>query len=237
MEEMLEPLLAALEQRCEAMTSLLLTLHLDDRSQRSARLRPATPTLDRLQILELLRLRLEATALPAGVTEIVMEVRGVRPDIRQGELFHSASVRDLDAADRALARLRTRFGDGAVLRARLRRGHLPEARFTWEPMDAVRPANPSRVRLRPLVRRFFPKPVRLPYSGPTDADAGLPGRETQSDGSASTMESLGPYIISGGWWGSGQHREYHFVRTGEGAWLWIYHDRKRHGWFLHGKVE
>ena len=237
MEEMLEPLLAALEQRREAMTSLLLTLRLDDRSQRSATLRPATPTLDRLQILELLRLRLEATAMPAGVTEIVMEVRGARPEIRQGELFHGVSGRDHDAAGRALARIRARFGDEAVLRARLRRGHLPEARFILEPMEAVRPASPSRVRLRPLVRRFFPKPVRLPYSGPTEAEAGPPGRETQGDGSASTIESLGSYIISGGWWGSGQHREYHFVRTAEGSWLWIYYDRKRHGWFLHGKVE
>ena len=249
MEELLEPLLDSLDQRHEVMTSLLLHLRLDDKSQRSETLRPARPTLDRAQILDLLRLRMEATALPAGVTEIVMEVRGASPDIRQGELFHGASARDHDAANRALARLRARFGDGALLRARSRPGHLPEARFTWEPMEAVPPPRPRRVRLRPLVRRFFPKPVRLLYTEMPAGDSEPKVHELQfkdpqvadsrADDTSLIRESAGPYIISGGWWGSGAevHREYRFVRTGEGPWLWIYYDRKRRGWFLHGKVE
>ena len=242
MEELLEPLLDSLDQRHEVMTALLLHLRLDDKSEKAETLRPARPTLDRAQILELLRLRMEATELPAGVTEIVMEVRGTSPDVRQGELFRGAS-RDHDAANRALARLRARFGDGALLRARPRPGHLPEARFTWEPMEAVPPPRPRRVRLRPLVRRFFPKPVRLLYMEmPGDAEPRIPEprfADSRADGTSLIRESAGPYIISGGWWGSGAevHREYRFVRTGEGPWLWIYYDRKRQGWFLHGKVE
>ena len=199
--------------------------------------------------LDLLRLRMEAAALTAGVTEIVMEVWGVSPDIRQGELFHGASARDHDAANRALARLRARFGDDALLRARSRPGHLPEARFTWEPMEAVPPPRPRRVLLRPLVRRFFPKPVRLLYTEVPAGDSEPKVHELQfkdpqvadsrADDTSLIRESAGPYIISGGWWGSGAevHREYRFVRTGEGPWLWIYYDRKRRGWFLHGKVE
>ena len=249
MEELLEPLLDSLDQRHEVMTSLLLHLRLDDKSDRTETLRPARPTLDRAQILDLLRLRMEATALTAGVTEIVMEVRSASPDIRQGELFHGASARDHDAANRALARLRARFGDGALLRARPRSGHLPEARFTWEPMEAVPPPRPRRVRLRPLVRRFFPKPVRLLYTEMPAGDSEPKVHELQfkdpqvadsrADDTFLIRESAGPYIISGGWWGSGAevHREYRFVRTGEGPWLWIYYDRKRRGWFLHGKVE
>lgn len=257
MEGLLDPLLGALEQRHEMMTALLLHLRLDDRSERAETLRPARATLDRTQILDLLRLRLEAMALTAGVTEIVMESLGTSPDVRQGELFHGASARDHDAANRALARLRARFGDGALLRARPRAGHLPEARFTWEPMESVPPPRPRRVRLRPLVRRFFPKPVRLSQqsvSGPPaadtepvvsdacsgDAQAGIDRIEDpRTNGGFLTRESAGPYIVSGGWWGSGAgvHREYHFVRAGEGPWLWIYYDRKRQGWFLHGKVE
>jgi len=101
-EDLLEPLLGALEQRHEVLTVLLLRLRLDDRSERAEALRPARPTLDRTQILELLRLRLEATALTAGVTEIGMELLGTSPDVRQGELFHGASTRDHDAANRAL---------------------------------------------------------------------------------------------------------------------------------------
>ncbi len=244
MEEMLEPLLDSLEQRHEMMTTLVLHLRLDDGSEKAETLRPARPTLDGAQVLDLLRLRMEATALTAGVTEIVMEVRGTSPDVRQGELFRDASVHDHDAANRALARLRARFGDGAILRARPQAGHLPEARFTWEPMETAPPPRPRRVRLRPLVRRFFPKPVRLRDPGPPAAgtepgvlDLQVAGARTEDD--FFTRESSGPYIISGGWWGSGAevHREYHFVRTGEGPWLWIYYDRKRQSWFLHGKVE
>ena len=159
-------------------------------------------------------------------------------------------------------------------------------------MEAVPPPRPRRVRLRPLVRRFFPKPVRLLYTEmPGDAEPRVlepqfvdkgaqdflssarrdeeqwpsatgegatrpttrrTGRsvhelqfqdpqvaEARAGDTFLTRESAGPYIISGGWWGSGAevHREYRFVRTGEGPWLWIYYDRKRRGWFLHGKVE
>ena len=250
MEDLLEPLFAVLEQRHEVMTALLLHLRLDDRSERAEALRPARPTLDRTQILDLLRLRLEATALTAGVTEIVMELLGTSPDVRQGELFRGGSARDHDAANRALARLRAQFGDGALQRARPRAGHLPEARFTWEPMEAVPPPRPRRVRLRPLVRRFFPKPVRLPHQAVSrlrlDAEmaaipafAGMTERDARVDDGLLTRESAGPYIVSGGWWGAGAgvHREYHFVRDGEGPWLWVYYDPRRHGWFLHGKVE
>ncbi len=229
MEALLAPLLETLDGRRDAMTALRLTLRLDDGSRKTALLRPARPTLDRAEILDLLRIRMEATSLPGGVTEIAMEARGARPDIRQGALFDGASARDRDAANRALARLRARFGDGALLRARPRPGHLPEARFAWEPIEEAPPPRPRRVRLRPLVRRFFPEPVRLSHAG---GEMGEP-----RTGGVPAEESFGPYIVSGGWWDAGEHREYHFVRSGEGPWLWVYHDRKRRGWFLHGKVE
>ena len=108
-------------------------------------------------------------------------------------------------------------------------------------MESVPPPRPRRVRLRPLVRRFFPKPVRLPHQ-PVVADArtGIDRiDDPRTGGGFLTRESAGPYIISGGWWGSGAgaHREYHFVRDGEGPWLWVYYDSRRQGWFLHGKVE
>ena len=77
-----------------------------------------------------------------------------------------------------------------------------------------------------------PKVHELQFKDPQVADS-------RADDTSLIRESAGPYIISGGWWGSGAevHREYRFVRTGEGPWLWIYYDRKRRGWFLHGKVE
>jgi protein ImuB len=50
-------------------------------------------------------------------------------------------------------------------------------------------------------------------------------------------ETIGPYVVSGGWWAREVHREYYFVRTESGRWLWIYHDRRRQCWFLQGEVE
>ena len=47
----------------------------------------------------------------------------------------------------------------------------------------------------------------------------------------------GPFTISGGWWLRLQHRDYYFVETRRGDLLWVYHDRTRRRWFLHGTVE
>jgi protein ImuB len=43
--------------------------------------------------------------------------------------------------------------------------------------------------------------------------------------------------VSGGWWRTPVLREYYFARTRDDAWNWIYYDRHRRAWFLHGEVE
>ena len=45
------------------------------------------------------------------------------------------------------------------------------------------------------------------------------------------------YIVSGGWWQREVQREYYYVRTANGRTLWMYYDRHRMGWYLHGEVE
>jgi protein ImuB len=47
----------------------------------------------------------------------------------------------------------------------------------------------------------------------------------------------GPYVVAGGWWNRPVHREYHFAETRKGDLLWVYYDRMRRRWFLHGRVE
>lgn len=235
-EDLLSPLLHSLNKRNERMKSLILHLLLDDKSQRTETLHPASPTLNAPQILNLLQLRMAATEITAGVIEIRMELQGASPDFQQRELFQGESGRDYEAANRALARVRAQFGNEALLRARPRAGHLPEGRFTWEPIETLSPAKPRKVLLRPLVRRFFQKPI------PLEPRKGLSRKGVRNLKSkvpdTFSAEDLGAYIVSGGWWGSqGVHREYHFVRSGAGHWLWVYYDRKRKGWFLHGEVE
>src|SRR5262245_22986763 len=72
-------------------------------------IRPAVPTLDSSQILDLVRLRLESMQFSAGVAEIVLEAEACAATVEQLRLFSERPARDLDAANRALARLRAEF--------------------------------------------------------------------------------------------------------------------------------
>jgi protein ImuB len=136
-KRLLHPLLATLAARGEVLAGLTLRLLLDGRGWRDERVCPAAPTLDAVQVLDLVRLRLEAAALPAGVVEIELTASGVPATPEQLRLFAERPRRDLDAANRSLARVRATFGDGAVVRVRLTDGHLPEASFRWEPLKRV----------------------------------------------------------------------------------------------------
>jgi protein ImuB len=205
-------------------------------------IRPAVPTLEPAQILDLVRLRLESLKLSAGVVEIELNAEACAATAEQLRLFVEGPTRDLDAANRALARLRAEFGDEAVVRAKLTDGHLPEARFTWEPLSRVKlpraDLNDLNVLNRPsvkvLVRRIMAKPVIL-SSGP---------RQTHEDGwlllgpKYGTVDKLtGPYVFSGGWWNREIQREYYFAETRRGDILWLFYDRIRRRWFLQGSVE
>jgi protein ImuB len=231
---LLHPILARLAARREAVAEIELRIDLDHRPPLRARIRPAAPTLDVRQLVELVRLRLEATELGAGAVGMGVEALAVEADPEQLRLFAERGKRDLDAANRALARLRAEFGDAAVVRARLTEGHLPEAQFAWEPLE--RAAFPSSARAgslpMALVRRIRARPTPLgtrPAGGPQGihlgglADAPVSGAD-------------GPYVISGGWWHREVHREYYFAKTKNGRILWVYFDRRRRRWFLHGEV-
>lgn len=200
---------------------------------RTERLCPARPTLDRAQILQLVRLRLESAALDSGVVEIRLEAEAVAGTREQVQLFDRRPRRDLAAANRALARLRAEFGEHSVVKACAREAHLPEASFAWEPLETLKESNPRKVVLRPLARRIFARPIGLPPRLRHEPDGWL---ISGVEGGA-VEETIGPYIVSGGWWRKPAHREYHFVRTRQGRWLWVYYDRERRRWFQHGEVE
>jgi protein ImuB len=213
---------------------LWLSFLIDNGSWVKEQIRPATPTLAEAQIIDLVRLRLESLKLTAGVIEIALKAEFSAATREQLRLFAEQPKRDLDAANRALARLRAEFGEQAVVRAALKDGHLPEARFAWEPLDQVKLAKPNRDAPQMLVRRIAAKPIMLPGS-PT---------HTHEDGwlllgpkYGSVERLIGPYIFSGGWWHREIQREYYYAETRRGDLLWIYYDRIRRRWFLQGAVE
>lgn len=232
-KRLLHPLLETLAGRNEALAELHARLTLEKRRVREERLRPAAPTLDLPRILDLLRLRLEAEGLAAPAIELALTAVGVPATEEQLRMFAERPKRDLEAGSRALARLRAEFGDGAVVRAALREGHLPEASFAWAPIDKLSPPNPKDAPGLVRVRRFFPKAIPLPPRSRREPD----GWMVRGLEHGRVVTSAGPYLVSGGWWAREVRRDYQFVQTEKGDVLWIYYDRRRRRWFLQGKVE
>lgn len=242
-KQLLDPLLQrAAADRC-AVVELELGLTLHRVGERCERLRPAAPTLDGPQLTDLLRLRLESLPLDAGVVALALVLNTVAAEEEQLKLFAARPRRDPLAAERAFAQLRAEFGPGSVVRAAMAEGHLPEARFSFTPLTAPllgpcssSPPHPGRNRTgawRTLVRRIYARPVPLqtrPVVGPC-------GCHLQGLDGAPAGWLNGPYIVSGGWWAKAVHREYYFAEAADGRILWVYFDRQRRSWFLHGEVE
>lgn len=234
LRSLLHRALARLAQRGQALVALHLRLELDHAAPCEIQLAPAQPTLDDKLLVELVRLRLESLRLPAAIAGAHVELEGIRTSAAQLALFHSRSRRDLVAGARALARVRAAFGDDAVRRAELRPAHLPEARFAWVPVTTLDfpgpiaeldPRQPP-----PLQRRVFPRPLPLPARPRHEPEAWL-GRH------GALMRMHGPFRTSGGWWVRTVERDYYYAETKLGALLWIYFDRPRQRWFLHGIVD
>jgi protein ImuB len=233
-ERLLHPLLGTLADRCQTLAGLHVGFRFERLGDHIERVRPASPTLDRKQLLELIRLRLEALRkLPDGVVEIVLLAEAVAVSKEQRQLFTERPRRDLAAADRALARVRAELGDDAVMRARLRDGHLPEGGFSWEALDRIAVSRPRKARSGRLVRRIYTRPVPLPARPRQEPDGWMLRGLEQGP----VVRVDGPYIVAGGWWNRPVRREYHFAETQKGDLLWVYYDRMRRRWFLQGRVE
>ena len=231
-EGLLQTILEMLADRGHVATSLQLDLRYEGGGGVTQELRPAEPTLDREQWMQLLRLRLEANRLRDGVVRVTLQMASAPATRGQLDLF-ARPRRDLAAADRALARLRAELGDGAVVRARLQEGHLPEARFRWEELQHVSEPQPGEIDGDIMVRRIYRRPVPLPPRERHEPDGWMLRGLEQGP----VVRVLGPYVISGGWWNRSVHREYHFAETQRGEVLWVYYDRVRRRWFLQGRVE
>ncbi|MEE9386574.1 MAG: hypothetical protein V3V08_24425 [Nannocystaceae bacterium] len=231
----LSPLLLGLAERGLAVGVLFIDFLLDrhcDRHRLDA-LRPAEATLDPKVLLRLIHLRLESSPPAAGVIEMTLSVHEVVAPSEQLQLFATKPRRDLRAANEAFARLRAEFGEDSVVRPVLTEGHMPEASFKWEVIDHALMPQPRAVQTRCLVRRVYARPLLLPPQNRQIRDDGWLLRGLDH---GPIVRLLGPYIISGGWWRRAIHREYHFAETGKGDLLWVYFDRCRRRWFLHGQV-
>lgn len=250
LKSVLQDAVARLVPEQQAVTALVLELLIERHGPRVERVEAAAPTFDVLQLLDLVRLRLAALSLPGKVEHMRMTIEHVRVHSRQVALHASllearggsggahVKPRDLEAAGRALARVRATFGPSAVGHARLKDAHLPEARFAVEPVQEVRA--PRRVTIDPArvhraCRRVFSAleqlpPVVLKRAPQDDAQTWL-----NAHGVAKNI--VGPDRITGGWWVHSVERDYYVVETSTGELLWVYHDKLRRRWLLHGVLD
>jgi protein ImuB len=234
--------LAARRRACAALW-LELTLQHFGRAEaqrfekRADCIRPAEPTLDPRTLLRLCHLRLEGAPPAAGVIELRVWADDVAATREQLALFAQRPRRDLGAAAEALARLRAELGDDAVVRPVLRDGHLPEARFGWEPATAIAIPRPRPSPVHLLIRRVLGRPRLLPPASSQVRPGAGDGWLLAGLEQGSVVRIDGPYVISGGWWAKESHRDYHFAETRRGDCLWLYFDRRRRRWFQHGAVE
>ncbi|MDE2888942.1 MAG: DNA polymerase Y family protein [Gemmatimonadota bacterium] len=224
----LDPLLRATAARCQAVAALHLQLLLEDGERHRQRIQPARPTLEAPVLLDLLRLHLETVSFRAPPVELALEAEGVYVSTEALDLLQQNPRRNLEAALDALARVRAEFGPDSVLSARLKPGHLPEARFEWQPFGKLAVASPQPVLLRPLVRRVHACPEHLEGASlyhaknrkPTPGAGHPPG-----------------HAISGGWWHREVRRDYRFIKNHRGERLWIYYDEQARRWYAQGRVE
>lgn len=220
-KRMLDTLATRVSRLDEVIVEVVLWMKLDDRSARTETVKPAVSTLDVAQLLTLVRLRLETLQLSSGIGTMRVAVSTCRATADQRRLLPEEVRRDIDAANRALARLRAECGEQNVVRAAIRDAHLPSARFAWEPLTHVPAQSSPRVMtVRPLVRRIYVQPAVC-----------------SSSTVAASQLRRGPFVVSGGWWGGGVRRDYYFVHTAEGELWWVYFDHRRRQFFLQGRVE
>lgn len=170
-KRLLDAVLLELARRGQALAGLTLSCKLDRKQGVFGPecLRPAVPTLDVVQLMDLVRLRIETWTLASGVVELELDASGAEASSEQLRVFTEQPRRDLAAGDRALSRLRAELGDQAVVRAVPCEGQLPEACFSWQPLQSLRLPSPPAPRV--LAEDAYP----LAEGAGSDADGGKAG--------------------------------------------------------------
>ncbi|RLB36405.1 MAG: hypothetical protein DRH30_14985 [Deltaproteobacteria bacterium] len=238
----LHSLLHQVRTRGEAIQSLELSLHLERAPLHQEHIETASPTLDLMLLLELIRLRLVGLVglvglgemrLQGAVEEVELLANTVRARAEQVALPGHQPRHDMRGAHRALDRIRAAYGEHSVTKARVREAHLPEASFRWEPIQHARlveqRASPP---ISSMIRRVYARPKPLPLRKPKEPEAGPSLAKNHA-----IEHMYGPYRVSGGWWKRLVERDYYYAETDHGDLLWLFYDRPRKRWFLHGVLD
>jgi protein ImuB len=179
-------------------------------------------TRDPDHLTNVLRERLDRTALPCPATDVSLESELMLPLARESHSFLPDAGRHAEAAAQLIERLRARLGEKSVTGLKRFSDHRPERAWNvCEPGSRDVDAAAAFAR-RPLWLLAQPRP--LPETGEVPYYEGL------------LALLAGPERIESGWWdGNDVMRDYFVASNAEDALLWIYRERSSGGrWFLHG---
>ncbi len=174
------------------------------------------PTFDRERLQHLIHDRLERSVLPVPAIALRLSTGIFLPlALVSAGLFETKPPAEREQV--LLERLQERFGSAAVYGLRAVAEHRPEKAWAKcvgngdrETIDAARSTE-----ARPLW--LLPQPIAI---------------EPRRD---SLKLVAGPERIESGWWDEQDiARDYYTAQNGHGQKLWVFRDRRTHGWFLHG---
>ena len=222
----LHTMIAALDARRHGITDISLRLELINNESHTTHISIKEPTLNLIQWVELVRLRLQTVTLSSPVKNIHVTVTHADQPGHQFSTLSGLKTHDPSSVKRALARLQAAFGPDSTTIAKLHAVHLPEARFRWAPVSDIKPSSlslsgssPISNAPMPLIRRFYSRVA------------------SQTAHYDFTRMIAGPYRISGGWWKHLVTRDYYFTETNEGTFCWVYFDLIRKTWRLQGVID
>ncbi len=193
-------------------------LYFNDGREDCFELHLATPKRDADTLFALMQERLERLRLPAPVRKLALEVdrlevlAGMPGDLFDGK---QDTLHDLPT------RLRARLGDDAVQGLELVAEHRPEYASRAVPPGSVRSPPSHHLARRPVW--LLPRAQSLRIK---DGQPWLNG--------PLTLEADRERLESGWWDNHPMRRDYYIARDRDCRRLWIYHDLRDSGWYLHG---
>jgi protein ImuB len=203
-------------------------------------LRLMRPTSDIGHLEKLLELQFERHAWSGGVTSVRWTARRLGPiEEVQGcwfeDDFQAEKSRSLSAL---VDRLSSRLGASAVLRVEVLPDAQPECVPRLHPWASVEAGKsepfllpPELSRGRPLSLLVKPEPIDVSSILPD----GPPIHVLWGERSRPVIRAWGPERIATGWWrGPDVERDYYRTEWDDGTHAWIYRDRRKDHWFLHG---
>jgi protein ImuB len=216
---------ACLKSRQASVRTLWCHLHhldgLDTRIPISLRQASADISL----FLGILRLRLDAGALPGVATRLMLDADLVPGSSGGGTDLLGKPLHPDDGLTGLLERLRARLGRQAVHGLALVPEHRPER--AWRPVDD--PLAEGALAAGPAGRG----PARPPWL--LSAPRSLPVLKGHPAFQGLLCIERGPERIETGWWdGADVRRDYYIAINRQGARLWIYQDLRSSAWYLHG---